>query len=80
MVATLQAMVSAKPTGPIDKIHKHLTFSNLCHLQSQLVDDLRKVGNVKYPLDWHASYILSKEEFNLFSVKWSIDPGEVEEY
>ena len=68
-IATLQAMVGAKPTGPIDKIHKRPTFSTLWHLQCQIVDVLRKVGNVKFPLDGHAGYILSKEACVLFSIK-----------
>ena len=60
-IATLQAMVGAKPTGPIDKIHKRPTFITLCHLQHQFIDGLHKVGNYKSPLDIHAVYILSKE-------------------
>ena len=47
-------MVGVKPTGPIDKIHERPTFSTLWHLQRQLVDRLRKVGNVKSPLEGHA--------------------------
>ena len=68
-IATLQAMVIAKLTGPIDKIHERPTFSTLCHLQIQIVNDLRKVGNVKFPLDGHAGYTLPKEAFALFSGK-----------
>ena len=52
-IAKLQAMVGAKPTVPVDKIHKRPTFSKLWHLQSQLVDGLRKVGNFKSPLESH---------------------------
>ena len=68
-IATLQAMVGAKPTGPIDKIHERPTYSTLCHLQNQLSSNLRKVGNIKYLLDGHAGYILLKEAFSLFYSK-----------
>ena len=53
-IATLQAMVGAKPTGPIDNIHECPAFITLWHLQHQLVDGIRKVVNVKSPLDGHA--------------------------
>ena len=59
-IATLQAMVGAKPTGLIDKIHECPTFSTLWHLQHQLVSRLHKVGNFKFPLDGHSGYISSK--------------------
>ena len=59
-IATLQAMVGAKLTSPIDKIHEQPTFSTLWHLQLQLVDGLRKVGNGQFLIDGHAGYILSK--------------------
>ena len=32
-IATLQARVGAKPTGPFNNIHERPTFSTLCHLQ-----------------------------------------------
>ena len=59
-ISTLQAMVGANPTGPIDNIHERPTFSTLWHLQRQLVNGLRKVGKVNFPLDVHSGYILSK--------------------
>ena len=65
----LHAMVGAKLTGPIDKIHKRPTFSNQWHLQRQLVYGMRKVGNVMSSLYVHTGYILSKEDFALFSSK-----------
>ena len=68
-IATLQAMVGAKPTGPIEKIHEHPTFSKLWNLQRQIFNRLCKLGNTKIPLDGHAGYILSKEAFALFSSK-----------
>ena len=68
-IATLQAMVGVKTTGPIDKIHEGLTFSTLWHLKFQLIDNLHKVGNIKFPLDGHSGYILSKESYALFSSK-----------
>ena len=52
--ATLQAMVGANPTGPINKIHDRLTFSTLWNLQRQIVDRLCRVGNVKFSLDGNA--------------------------
>ena len=76
-IATLQAMVGVKPTGPIDKIQKRLTFSTLWHLQCQIVDGLHKVGNVNSPLDGHTGYILLKEVFTLFSSKEWRYPEEV---
>ena len=79
-IAALQAMVGAKPTSPIDKIHECPTFITLCHLQRQLVERLRKVGNFKFSLDSHAGYIWLKEAFALFSIKEWKDPEEVGEY
>ena len=73
-------MVGGKLTVPINKIHKRPTFSTLWHFQHQLVDGLRKVGNVKPPLDGQSGYILSKYAFSLFSSKWRRDPEEVGEY
>ena len=80
IIATLQAMVGAKPTGPTDKIHERPTFSTVCHLQIQLVDGLRKLVNFKFPLDSHSGCILLKEAFSLFSSKEWKDPEEVDEY
>ena len=77
-IATLQAMVGAKLTVPIDKIREHPTFSTLWYPQRQIVNILHKVGNVKYPLQYHVCYILSKEAFNLFSNKEWKEPREVE--
>ena len=57
-ISTLQAIVSAKPTGPIENIHERPKFSTLWHLQLQIVDRIRKVGKFKFPLDVHAGYIL----------------------
>ena len=65
-IATLQVMVGAKQTGPIDKIHKHPTFSTLWNIQHKIVNDIFKVGNIKFPLEGHVRYILSKEAFTLF--------------
>ena len=79
-LATLQAMVGAKPTGPIDKIHERLISSTLWHIQRHIFNGLHKVGNVKFPLDGHAGYILSKEAFVLFLIKDWKDPKEVGEY
>ena len=79
-IAMLQAMVVAKPTGPIYKIHELPTFIILCNLQRQLVDGLCKVGNFKFLLDVHAGCILSKEAFVLFLIKECRDPGEVGKY
>ena len=77
IIATLQAMVGAKPTGPTDKIHERPTFSTVCHLQIQLVDGLRKLVNFKFPLDSHSGCILLKEAFSLFSSKECRYPKEV---
>ena len=68
-ISTLQAMVGANPTGPIDNIHEGLTFITLWHLKFQLIDNLHKVGNFKFPLDGHSGYILSKDSYALFSSK-----------
>ena len=61
-------MVGAKLTAPMDKIHKRPAFSTLWHLQRQLFVRLRKIGNIKFPLDGHYGYILLKEAFTLFWV------------
>ena len=55
--STLQAMVGAKPTGTINKIHERPTFSTLWNLQRQLVDGICKVVNVNSSLDDHVGYI-----------------------
>ena len=62
-------MVGANPTGPIDKIKERPKLSSIWHLQYQLVDGVKKVGNVQFPLDGHVIYILSKEAFSLFYIK-----------
>ena len=73
-------MVGAKPTSLIDKIHEIPEFSTLWHLQRQIVRRLRKVGNIKSPLDGHSVYILSKEASTLFSSKDWKDPKEFGKY
>ena len=73
-------MDSAKPNGPIYKIHECQAFSTLWHLQRQIVDIISKLGNVKPPLDIHVGYILSKKSFALFFRKEWKDPKEVGEY
>ena len=73
-------MVGAKPTEPIDKTHERPTFSTLWNLQRQLVDRLRKVGNIKFPIDGHVGYMLSKESFALLLRKEWRDPEEFGEY
>ena len=73
----LQALVGAKPVGPIDPIHERPTFSSLWHLQQQLVEGLRKVTNTAYPNDGHSGYILSKESFALYSTKEWMEPADV---
>ena len=72
-------MVGAKPTGPIDKIHEYPIFNIIWHLQHELVDGIRKLGNAKFPLDGHIGYILLKETFGLFLRKEWKDPREVGE-
>ena len=79
-IAMLQAMVGAKPTNPIGNIHERPTLITLCHLQCQLINGLRKVGNIKFPLDGHIGYILSKQAFALFLSKEWGDPKEVGGY
>ena len=79
-ISALQAMVGAKPTVPIDKIHEQPTFSNLWHLQLQLVEGLQKLGNIQFLIDSHAGYILSTESFSLLSRKEWRDPEEVGDY
>ena len=39
-IEALQALVGAKPVGPIDPIHERPTFFSLWHLQQQLVEGL----------------------------------------
>ena len=73
-------MVGAKPTGPIKEIHELPIFSTLWNLQLQLVGDLQKLGNVKYPLVGHARYILSKEVSALILNKEWTGPEGVGEY
>ena len=68
-IATLQTMVGAKLTGPIDKIHERPTFITLWQLQHQLVVGLRKVGNSQFSMDSSAGYIISKGSFSIFSSK-----------
>ena len=79
-ITTLQAMFGANLTGPINKIDERLTFSILWHLQIQLVNGLRKIGSVQFPLEIHAGYILLMEDFVLFSSKDWIYPGEAGKY
>ena len=79
-IATLQAMVGAKPTGPIDKIHERPTFSTIWYLQCQVFNRICKAGNFNSPLDVHSGYILSKGAFALFSSKEWKDPEEVVKY
>ena len=62
-------MVGAEKTGSINKLHESPTFITLWHLQRQLVDSLREVENVNFPLDGHTGYILPKEAFVLFLSK-----------
>ena len=76
----LQAMVGANTTGPIGNINEQPTFSTLWHLQLQLINGLQQVGNVKFLIDRHIGYILSKEVFNLLLKKECRDPEEVGEY
>ena len=76
-IATLQAMIGAKPTGPINNIHEHPSLSTIWNLQRQISNGLSKVVNVKSPLDGHTGYIWSKEVFALFLNKGWKDPGEV---
>ena len=78
-IEALQALVGAKPVGPIDPIHERPTFSSLWHLQQQLVEGLRKVTNTAYTNDGHSGYILSREEFALYSTKEWMEPEDVEE-
>ena len=78
-IEALQALVRAKPVGPIETIHERPTFSSLWHLQQQLVEGLRKVTNTAYPNDGHSRYILSKEAFALYSTKEWMEPSDVRE-
>ena len=65
-IDALQALIGAKPVGPIDPIHERPNFSSLWHLQQQLVEGLRKVTNTAYPNYGHSGYILSREAFALY--------------
>ena len=78
-IESLQALVGAKPVGPINPIHESPTFSSLWHLQQQLVEGLRKVTNMAYPNDGQWGYILSKEAFYLYSNKEWTEPADVGE-
>ena len=53
-IEALHALVVANSVGPIDQIHKRITFSSLWHLRQQLVEGLRKVTNTVYPNDVHS--------------------------
>ena len=74
-----QALVGAKPVGPIDPIHERPTFFYLWHLQQQLVEGLQKVTNTAYPHDEHSGYILSREAFALYLTKEWQEPADVDE-
>ena len=78
-IEALQAVVGAKPVGPIDPIHERPTFSSLWHLQQQLVEGLQKVINTAHPNDSHSEYILSREAFSLYSNKEWQEPSDVGE-
>ena len=78
-IEALQDLVSAKPVGPIAPIHGRPNFSSLWHLWQQIVEGLRKVTNMAYPNDGHSWYILSKEEFALYSTKEWLEPAVVGE-
>ena len=65
-IAMLQAMVGTNTTGPRGNINKRPIFSTLWHIKRYIFDGLHKVGNIQFPLDCHADYILSKEAFALF--------------
>ena len=75
-IEALQALVGAKPVGPINPIHEPPTFSSLWHLQQQLVEVLQKVTNTAYPNDGHSGYILSREVFSLYSTKEWMEPAD----
>ena len=79
-IATLQAMVGAKPTIPINKIHERPTFSTLWHIQHSIGDGIHKIGKIKFPLDGHAGYILLKEAFFLLLRKGWKDPEKFGKY
>ena len=78
-IKALQALVGAKPVGPIDPIHEHPTFSSLLHLQQHLVEGLLKLTNTAYPNDGHLGYILSQEVFALYLNKEWMEPADVGE-
>ena len=75
----LQALVGAKPVGPINLIHERPNFSSLWHLQQQLVEGLQKVTNTAYPNDGHLGYILSQEAFALYLTKEWQEPEDAGE-
>ena len=79
IIEALQALVGAKPVGPIDTIHERPTFSSLWHLHQQLVEGLRKVSNTAYTNECHLGYILSQEAFALYSTKECQEPEDVGE-
>ena len=76
-IEALQALVGAKPVGPINPINECPAFSSRWHLQKQLVEGLRKVTNTAYPNDAHSGYILSREEFAIYSTKEWMGPADV---
>ena len=78
-IEAIQALVGAKPVGPINPIHERPTFSSLWHLQQQLVEGLRKVTITAYPNDGHSGYILYKEAFALYSTKELMESADVGE-
>ena len=53
-IATLQAMVGAKPTGTIHKIHERLKFCTLWNLQGNIFYVLLKSVNIKFLIDVHS--------------------------
>ena len=78
-IEALQALVGAKPVGPINPINERPTFSSLWHLQQQFVEGLRKVTNTAYPNNGRSGYILSREAFDLYLIKEWMEPADVGE-
>ena len=76
-IKSLQALVGAKPVGPIDPIHERPTFSSIWHLQQKLGEGLQKVTNTTYTNDGHSGYILSREAFALYLTKERMEPVDV---
>ena len=76
-IEALQALVGAKPVGPIDPIHDRPNFSSLWHLHQQLVEGLQKFTNTAYPNYGQSGYILSREAFALYSTKECQEPADV---